>query len=200
MSDGGVLAVQLRDRLYTGGRDGLFCIWSSPKERENFMGHGDGADVTNAQQVSCLAVSEDVTLTGGWDKCVIRWDLTGGPSTKYGPFGAAVNSLCIAQNCAVAACGDGILYILDINGSQALRELRETKGVPLRGVAASSGGSELVTASNDGVLRLWSLTELQKGAKVAEDYLFCVAVSGTTVATGGDDGVVTLLRLLECRN
>ena len=207
MSDPGVLCVALSDSLFSGGRDGLLIKWSG-KDRQNFMGHGEAIGdepmPSNAQQVACCCVLGNVVLTGGWDRTVVRWSMSDddSPATRYGPFGAAVNGVSfINDKTGVAASGDGILYLIDLESSSTSivapkKTFAETKGMPIRSIA-TCGDAKVVTASNDGILRFWDLQEsgLLRGLKVSEEYLFAVSATEKKCATAGDDGVITIVSL-----
>uniref|UniRef100_A0A7S3NP67 UBA domain-containing protein n=1 Tax=Aureoumbra lagunensis TaxID=44058 RepID=A0A7S3NP67_9STRA len=212
--------------VISGGRDGLVIHWKPMQEQViRFLGHGEavgnGPRPTNAQNVSCVCCASqyDLVITGGWDKTAISWDTIGdAPATRFGVFGAAVNGLCLAYDaaatlnvCGVAACGDGCLYFFEAAKKATMpgqllppyRTLDMAAGTVLRAIACSSylqQDCSLVTASNDGVLRLWNTSQLVRGAALASPqfetpFLYTVAVAANRAAAAGDEGVVTVLQL-----
>lgn len=205
-SDGGVLGVRLRPdgRLYSAGRDGALVAYAADGQScTRHVGHGDAIEgeprLTNAQIVSCVAVSDELVVTGGWDRTCIAWDTEGdGAARRYGPFGAAVNGLCLFNGRAAAVCGDGSLNVFDPSSldtsanASHVNVLADARGPPMRGV--TSFDDTIATVSNDGVLRLWDDNRLTKGVQASEVYLFAVCYGQSRLFVGGDDKVISIFQ------
>jgi len=141
-------------RAATGGADGLVHIWNLGRGEEvaTWEGHR-GA-------ISSIAISANGSrvATGGSDGTVILWEQSTGSvirSFKM-PDGDRNASVAILADGNVLAAGDmrGQLVVWDANSGLVLRQSRGPF-VKHRGLAVMPDGQRVLTADQDGVVRMW---------------------------------------------
>ncbi len=150
-------------RLMSGGDDHTVRLWdvASGKEIRHFEGHED--------LVLCVAISRDGRrgLSGTNNGFLSLWDLESGReihrleghwnivrSVAFSPDGRRALS---------GSYGEMILWDLETGRELSRYSLRQT----FNGVAITPDGSRAVSATTDGIVRLWSLSD---EATVARNY------------------------------
>ncbi|MBL0220106.1 MAG: serine/threonine protein kinase [Myxococcales bacterium] len=144
-----------------GGTHGLL-VAEAMQAFETEVAHLAG---TRAGEV-LVAVSADgarvATATAG---TVTLWESTKPIQTFAAPFEIDALALDATGSRVVAGGGDGIARVWAANAPAIARELR-AGDAPLRAVEVSPDGRQLVTAGDDGDIKLWELTT---GASVTAD-------------------------------
>jgi WD40 repeat protein len=137
----------------TGGSDRLVHIWNLRDGRETtWMGH--------QAKISSLVISTDGKriATGSDDGMVILWDAsTGSPMRTFSmPGGDGHARVAILPDGNVLAAGNkvGHLILWDANSGAVLRQAKGPL-IKHRGLAVLPDGQRVLTADEDGVVRIW---------------------------------------------
>jgi WD40 repeat protein/mono/diheme cytochrome c family protein len=182
-------------RLLSGGKDASVRLWDVETGRElrRFEGHED--------LVSCLAFAPDgkSALSGGFDGEVHLWDLEKGELLDDFHFGAEVkhvHAVAFAPDGQRAlVCADRLVYLIDAGSGKIEKTLRgHTQSVV--SAVFSSDGRSVLSASDDGTLRLWEASsgKLLRILTGHENGVKSVAFSadGRHALSGGSDATLRL--------
>ncbi len=181
-----------------------------------------GGDDPHTGPVVCLAVSPDrqrFLSGGGWpsgDTKLRLWEVkTGRLLSSPIKLPAAIASVAFSPHDArraVVGCGDGSIWLWDMENAGILRRFHDghQKGYGISGVAFTPDGRRVVSTSFDKTMRVWDMEsgkELRK-CEGHSDWIFGLAVcfDGRHVLTAGKDWTMRLwdiergqeLRLIAC--
>jgi len=125
------------------------------------------------------------------------WDfVTGRRSCLLHEHSVAINALCFSHNGLLLASGgkDNLIVLYDVRrGEPTLLEGHRSE---VRGLAFAPDDKTLVSTSDDGTIRFWSMANYQVALTLAHDGgpVSSVAFSpdGNLMATSGNDGTVRL--------
>jgi WD40 repeat protein len=182
-------------RRLAAGSYQIVTLWNVPSGglKATYTGHGDA--------VKALAALPDGAgvVSGGFDKTVRFWDAAGKQVRQFATP-AQVLALAVASDGKSLAVGgsDNLVRIVSAADGKELFVLKGHAG-PIHDVAFLAGSRRLVSVSNDGTGRIWTIPE-KLGDTPAEPVVLAaskgplraVAVTpdSTTVLTAGDDGKV----------
>jgi serine/threonine-protein kinase len=145
-------------RALSGGDDKLVHLWDleSGKELGKFKGHEESNGT-----VWSVAFSPDGKrgLSGGADGLVILWDLDGGKELRRAPSEDRVvrDAIFAPDGRSVLIAGEQKLSLWNLETDQELQPSSQT--LSHTRAALLPGGKFALTADNDGIVRLWSLSE-----------------------------------------
>ncbi|MGD1908336.1 MAG: substrate-binding domain-containing protein [Leptolyngbyaceae cyanobacterium] len=176
----------------TGDREGNIKFW-------NIDGSSAGApeEAAHTGPVTALAFSPDGNriISGGADGTVRFWDAVGNPvGEPIAAHGDPVSTLAVFPDGTFASAStDGSLRRWDTSGSP-VGEPIAAHGDTVRAATVSPDGQTLVTAGNDGQVKLWNPAGTANGAFGGHDGpVTAVAVKpDNTLVTGGEDSTVRL--------
>jgi WD40 repeat protein len=195
--------------LLAAGSYRIVTIWNAP------TGHLDKTLSGHGGAVWSLAVAADGTTaySGGQDKTIRVWNLREGKLLKTLGHPAEVTALAIAPGgpTLVTGGGDGVVRWLEsANGRERIALRGHTAAVrELALLPPSTGGIRVVSVSEDGTGRIWTLpfaSETKTSGKTQQQASETKAVvlsghkgpvrgvaltpDGQAIITGGDDGTV----------
>ncbi|MGA2257616.1 MAG: WD40 repeat domain-containing protein, partial [Thermoguttaceae bacterium] len=192
------------DGLLTVGGDEA-CLWDIATGRPKMLFSRQGA-------VASARFSPDGkhVVTSSWDRAVRIWNVeTGLPEGKLDGHASLVNDAAFSAdgNSIVTASNDktAILWdVRDVRHPKILHIFKGHAGAVRRAVlfTAAGGAKRLLTASQDGTVRIWDVqTEQTLCTLTHKQAVLCVAVSqdGTRILTGSEDNVVILWSLKNDR-
>lgn len=166
--------------LVSGSRDRTLRTWTRSRDDDawtcTLVRHGHDASVLSLAELSCGTL-----LSGSRDRTVRRWSQRGEESAVLARLGGAVLSLA-RVGADLVACGtsDGRITILGADG-RVDRELAGHTGW-VWSLAALPGG-RLVSASDEGTIRIWDVARGECLAAASPDRGAAHAVA---VLTNGD--------------
>lgn len=180
--------IELDDgRLATGGRDTTVRIWNRTPEGvqldQVLNGHGCS--------VSALLTPSRVHLwTGSRDGQLIQWRNEHGKwclERAQTVCGGAILSLSRAGDAIACGSADGGIRLF----SSAGNAIGSLQGSGWAWALSETKSGELISAHEDGYLRLWDLNKKQLiDSVLAGPPLKSLAVSGSQIAAGGEDGQI----------
>jgi WD40 repeat protein len=186
------------NRLATAGDDGAIQLWDVDDGSllDTLAGH--------TRWVTSLAVSAEgrFLASGSYDRTVRLWNLEAKPvsSVIINNYGAAVKSVDFAANGLRLVSGmpqmrDYTALVRDLETKEDIATLKSHGGQP-RTMRFSPDGSQIATATEDGLVRLWNATTGERSRTLTghAGVVSCLAYSrdGTQLATGGFDQTVRI--------
>ena len=151
------------------------------------------AEFRHTGSILCLQFDENIMVTGSSDKTCIIWDL----DTDYQPVrrlrshNAGVLDVCFDDKHIVSCSKDTSICLWDRNTGERLRRMTGHRG-PVNAVQLR--GDLIVSASGDGVAKLWNLTSglCIKEFASRDRGMACVdfSLDSRTILAGGNDQVV----------
>ena len=184
-------------RLVSGSTSGVVRIWDAVNGvpiGEPFVGHDEGV-----LSVSFSPDGERI-MSGSVDKTVRVWNTTDRTpavtpviinvhevyTVAFSPDGTKI----------VAGCNGGLIYICDAVTGTLIRGLRQHSSAT-SAVAFSPNGKQMLSASSDSSLRIWSVVDNDLSGERGtghSDYVQSAAFSpdGSRVATGSDDKTICI--------
>lgn len=143
--------------------------------------------------VLCLQYHNSIMITGSSDCTCIVWDITAGykPIRRLRHHTAGVLDVCLDSKYIVTCSKDTTVCLWDQSTGELLRKLLGHRG-PVN--AVQMRGDLLVSASGDGVAKLWNLTSglCIKEFPSKDRGMACVEFSpdARTILAGGNDQVI----------
>ena len=181
----------LTPTLATAGADGLVRIWNVPSQPSRAMTHPDGV------LVAVPTADGKKLYTGGADKLLRVWDATKSAiERQYQGHAGAVTAIATVGPALVSGSADAtIRFWNQTTGKDA--EMLLGHAAPIVSLALNAGGNQLLSASEDGVVRLWSLPIAAAKPMAHPDAVTCAVVSpdGAKLITGGQDKAVRIWNL-----
>jgi WD40 repeat protein len=180
-------------RALSGGADQTVRLWDvdSGSELRRFEGH--------AGLVLCVAFAPDgkQALSAALDHSIVLWDVeTGKEVRRLDGLARFINAVVLAPSGKEALlCGDDIIHLVDLKSG---KELRTFTGhtASVTSVAFSPDGKQVVSASDDGTVRLWETASgrVMRSFIGHDSYVKGVAFStdGKRILSGGTDTTVRL--------
>jgi WD repeat-containing protein 61 len=150
-------------------------------------------DTTRGRFILCLAfVRSLASLSAGW---------FGGSPARF-PHGDSTQSPSGKQ----LACGaiDGGVYLFDLISGRLMHKVSDGHALPVRSLAYTSDGALLLTASDDGTVKIFDATSGQLTGTVSGHLSWVLSVAssplGEQFATGSSDATVKIwdLRTRQC--
>jgi WD40 repeat protein len=192
--------------LASGSFDRTVRLWDVVERRAAspvhvLRGHTD--------YVSSVSFSADGRqLASGSDDCTVRlWSVpegVPGPVLQHAcPVYCVAFSPVVGSNMLASGCGEGIVRLWDVSGTDQQQLLRELKGNShvISSVAFSPDGSQLVSGSYDNTVLLWSVARgtLLKVLTGHSQAVTSVAFhpNGKQIASRSDDGAVRIWTVCE---
>ncbi len=200
-------------RYLAAGSYEIVTVWNAPAGTLNKSMAGHVGPTLSL----CVAADGLTAFSGGQDKSIRVWNLADGKllRTLIGPVPVTALAVVDGGKTLVSGGGDGAIRWLD--GSDG-RERLLLKGhtaavVDLAVLSESAGGLRIVSASEDGTARIWTIaagskaasnagTEKKPAAREQPPLVLAghkgavrglaVSTDGCTIVTGGDDGTVRL--------
>lgn len=143
--------------------------------------------------ILCLQYDDELMVTGSSDKTCIMWDLT----ADYTPFRrlrsheAGVLDICFDEKHLVTCSKDSSINLWERHSGERLRQLTGHRG-PVNAVQLR--GNLIVSASGDGIAKLWNLTSglCIKEFSSKDRGMACVdfSLDARTILAGGNDQIV----------
>ena len=143
--------------------------------------------------ILCLQYDKDIIVTGSSDKTLIIWDIRLGyqPIRRLRHHAAGVLDVCFDAKHIVSCSKDMTICLWDRHTGDFLRSLSGHRG-PVNAVQLR--GNLVVSASGDGVAKLWNLTSglCIKEFPSKDRGMACIEFSpdSRTVLAGGNDQVI----------
>lgn len=151
------------------------------------------SDLYHGGSILCLQYNESMMVTGSSDCTCIVWDLTSGyrPVRRLRHHTAGVLDVCFDSKYIVSCSKDTTVCLWDQATGEFLRKLSGHRG-PVNAVQLR--GDLVVSASGDGVAKLWNLTSglCIKEFPSKDRGMACVEFSpdSRTILAGGNDQVI----------
>lgn len=153
----------------------------------------NSSDLYHWGSILCLQYNDSIMVTGSSDCTCIVWDLTCGyrPVRRLRHHTAGVLDVCFDSKYIVSCSKDTTICLWDQATGEFLRKLSGHRG-PVNAVQLR--GDLVVSASGDGVAKLWNLTSglCIKEFPSKDRGMACVEFSpdSRTVLAGGNDQVI----------
>lgn len=153
----------------------------------------DLSGIYHTGSVLCLQYHDSIMITGSSDCTCIVWDITAGykPIRRLRHHTAGVLDVCLDSKYIVTCSKDTTVCLWDQSTGELLRKLSGHRG-PVN--AVQMRGDLLVSASGDGVAKLWNLTSglCIKEFPSKDRGMACVEFSpdARTILAGGNDQVI----------
>ena len=198
-------------RFLAAGSYQIVTLWNAPSGnlRYSLAGH------VGPSLSLCVAPDGLTAFSGGQDRSIRVWNLADGKllRTLIGPVAVTAVAVVDGGKTLVSGGGDGTIRLLDGSDGRERFLLRGHTAavVDLAVLSASPGGLRIVSASEDGTARIWTVGKsdgagggVKTGMKPVEEAPLVLighkgAVRGMslstdarTIVTGGDDGTVRL--------
>lgn len=145
------------------------------------------------ESILCLQYSDEILVTGSSDCTCIVWDVKAGyrPVRQLRHHVAGVLDVCFDKKHIVSCSKDTTICLWDRESGEFIRKLRGHRG-PVN--AVQMRGDLVVSASGDGVAKLWNLTSglCIKEFPSKDRGMACVEFSpdSRTIFAGGNDQVI----------
>ena len=143
--------------------------------------------------ILCLQYDDSTMITGSSDCTLIIWDVQAGyrPTRRLVEHTAGVLDVCFDEKRIVSCSKDANVCLWDRNTGELLRKLSGHRG-PVN--AVQMRGNLVVSASGDGIAKLWNLTSglCIKEFPSKDRGMACVEFSpdARTILAGGNDQVI----------
>ena len=160
---------------------------------ENMYPSRATGDLQHHGSVLCLQYDEEILVSGSSDATCIVWEIKHEyrPLCRLRSHAAGVLDVCFDQEHIVSCSKDTSICVWNRNTGERLRQLTGHRG-PVNAVQLR--GDLIVSASGDGVARLWSLASGQciKEFPSKDRGMACVdfSLDSKTILAGGNDQVV----------
>ena len=143
--------------------------------------------------ILCLQYDNEILITGSSDCTLIIWDVRAGyrPIRRLREHTAGVLDVCFDEKHIVSCSKDAIICLWDRKTGELLKKLSGHRG-PVNAVQLR--GNLVVSASGDGIAKLWNLTSglCIKEFPSKDRGMACVEFSpdSRTILAGGNDQVI----------
>jgi WD40 repeat protein len=176
--------IKWKDNIIIGLSYGIIKIINIKTGRTENVFKGHSFDIT------CLAITENILVSGSSDYTVRSWDLTSGKELYiFKGHSDRISCLAIIYNTLVSGSWDNTLRSWDLSTG---KELNVFKGHSYSVSCLAIANNTVVSGSNDSTLRSWNLltgNELNV-FKGHSSYIDCVAIVGNTVVSGSGDNTL----------
>ena len=161
--------------------------------QENMYSSSATADLQHNGSVLCLQYDDEILVSGSSDATCIVWEIKHGyrPLCRLRSHAAGVLDVCFDQEHIVSCSKDTTICVWNRNTGGRLRQMSGHRG-PVNAVQLR--GDLIVSASGDGVAKMWSLASGQciKEFPSRDRGMACVdfSLDSRTILAGGNDQVV----------
>ena len=151
------------------------------------------AEFRHIGSILCLQFDENIMVTGSSDRTCIIWDLQADykPLRRLRSHNAGVLDICFDDKHIISCSKDTSICLWDRKTGERLRRMTGHRG-PVNAVQLR--GNLIVSASGDGVAKLWNLTSglCIKEFASKDRGMACVdfSLDSRTILAGGNDQVV----------
>lgn len=184
-------------RFLAAGSYAVVTLWNAPTGKLDYTATG------HADVVTALAVGRDgkTLVSAGLDKSVRFWDVNG-KEVREIKTPAGVTALALSADGKRLALGgtDKVVRVLNADDGKELVAFAGHEG-PVNDLAFLDGPDGLVSVSDDGTARRWTLPD-KAGEPATEPEVWkagkgpaltlAVAPDGTSAYSAGEDGVIRL--------
>ena len=177
------------DILGRPGRPTVVGIFDASKVPVNII----SAEFRHTGSILCLQFDEDIMVTGSSDKTCVIWDLKADykPVRRLRSHSAGVLDICFDEKHIVSCSKDTSICLWDRDTGGRIRQMHGHHG-PVNAVQLR--GDLIVSASGDGVAKLWNLTSglcIREFAS-RDRGMACVdfSLDSRTILAGGNDQVI----------
>jgi WD40 repeat protein len=177
--------------MATAGADGLVRIWNLPAQPARSLVHPEGV------LIAVPTADGKKLYTGGADKMLRVWDVSKSAiERQYQGHTAAVTAVATVGPALVSGGADATIRFWNQTTGKDAETLLGHAG-PIVSLALNGGGNQLLSASEDGLVRLWALPIVAGKPMAHPDAITCAAASsdGTKLITGGQDKAVRIWNL-----
>ncbi|CAG7982314.1 unnamed protein product [Penicillium salamii] len=167
--------------------------WDTAADTEEISSPVDDDSLYHSASILCLQFDEEIMVTGSSDYTCIVYDIKNDYQPIHRLYGhqAGVLDVCFDDRFIVSCSKDASICVWDRHTGQLLRTLTGHLG-PVNAVQLR--GDLIVSASGDGVAKMWNVTSGQcvKQFLSKDKGLACVEFSddGRTILTGGNDRII----------
>ena len=196
-------------RFLTGSSNGLVRLWEITLKKLSPELDISGAvlDVVfskDGKQANVAASDASMTLMNLVDKRAIDINaLTGRELSGQSILKEEILSVALDPDASRLASGgrNGMVSVWNFfsKGDQQIMENSQESSAPVNSIAFRPQRNQIVTASNDGVTRLWDIAKssvIQRWRQSAPVRCAVFSLDGNSIATVGDDGII-LIRSVE---
>lgn len=170
----------------------MFSINTTGRDPTSRRGSVEPADCHKAS-ILCLQFDNDIMVTGSSDSTCIVWSITKDytPTHRLRGHSAGVLDVCFDSRYIITCSKDTTICVWDRHTGDLIKRLSGHRG-PVNAVQLK--GDLVVSASGDGIAKLWNLTSglCIKEFPSRDRGLACVEFSddGKTILAGGNDQVI----------
>ncbi|PWY92353.1 F-box and WD40 domain protein [Aspergillus heteromorphus CBS 117.55] len=177
----------------SAGKPPFLTICPPPTRSAEIVAPMDQSSEYHSASILCLQFDEEIMVTGSSDFTCIVWDIKDDyrPIRRLEGHGAGVLDVCFDDRYIVSCSKDTSICVWDRHTGVLVKKLLGHRG-PVNAVQLR--GDLVVSASGDGVAKLWNITSglCIKEFPSKDRGLACVEFSddARTILTGGNDQVI----------
>ncbi|KAF9889071.1 hypothetical protein FE257_008048 [Aspergillus nanangensis] len=177
----------------SSGKPPFLTICPPPTQSAGITTPVDQASDYHSASILCLQFDEDIMVTGSSDYSCIVWDIKNDykPIRRLEGHTSGVLDVCFDDRYIISCSKDTNICVWDRHTGELIKKLLGHRG-PVNAVQLR--GDLVVSASGDGVAKLWNITSglCVKEFPSKDRGLACVEFSddARTILTGGNDKVI----------